>query len=169
MPILYSVVSRGTTVLARYASCAGNFAEVTEQVLAQIGPENAKMTYSHSTYLFHYVAEDRIVYLCITDNVRTPLAMGFSAFFFSLTIHRGTHGPIGRWLTGIRAFQSVPVPERRQEPVPDDLRRSHAHGAALRHEHRVLQSPRRSNGAPASVLLTTRSKTLPTNTRRNWN
>lgn len=47
MPILFSVVSRGSTVLAKYASCAGNFTEVSEQVLAKISPENAKLTYSH--------------------------------------------------------------------------------------------------------------------------
>lgn len=68
MPILYSVVARGTTVLAKYASCAGNFAEVTEQILAKIPPENGKLTYSHGSYLFHYTAEDRIIYLCITDD-----------------------------------------------------------------------------------------------------
>jgi vesicle-associated membrane protein 7 len=69
MPILYSVISRGTTVLARFASCTGNFVEVTEQVLSQIGVENSKMTYSHGSYLFHYLSEDRIIYLCITDDV----------------------------------------------------------------------------------------------------
>uniref|UniRef100_T1JBQ6 Vesicle-associated membrane protein 7 n=1 Tax=Strigamia maritima TaxID=126957 RepID=T1JBQ6_STRMM len=68
MPILYSVVARGITVLAKYASCAGNFAEVTEQILAKIAPENGKLTYSHGSYLFHYVSDDRIIYLCITDD-----------------------------------------------------------------------------------------------------
>ena len=47
MPILFAVVARGTTVLAKYASCAGNFMEVVEQVLGKISPENAKLTYSH--------------------------------------------------------------------------------------------------------------------------
>ncbi|XP_078600792.1 vesicle-associated membrane protein 7-like isoform X2 [Branchiostoma floridae x Branchiostoma japonicum] len=68
MPILYSVVARGTTVLAKFASCAGNFSEVTEQILSRVSPENAKLTYSHGSYLFHYVSEDRIIYLCITDD-----------------------------------------------------------------------------------------------------
>lgn len=69
MPILYSVVSRGSTVLAKYATCAGNFAEVTEQILAKIPPQNDKLTYSHGNYLFHFVCENRIVYMCITDDV----------------------------------------------------------------------------------------------------
>uniref|UniRef100_A0A1B6E5M8 Vesicle-associated membrane protein 7 n=1 Tax=Clastoptera arizonana TaxID=38151 RepID=A0A1B6E5M8_9HEMI len=68
MPILYSVIARGTTILSKYASCPGNFAEVTEQILMKIGPENGKLTLSHSSYLFHYVCEDRIVYMCITDD-----------------------------------------------------------------------------------------------------
>lgn len=70
MPLLYSVIARGTTVLARYATCAGNFAEVTEQILTKISPgETGRLTYSHASYLFHYVAQDGVVYLCITDDV----------------------------------------------------------------------------------------------------
>lgn len=68
MPILFCVVARGTTVLAKYASCAGNFTEVTEQILAKISPGDSKLTYSHGSYLFHYISEDRIVYLCISDD-----------------------------------------------------------------------------------------------------
>lgn len=69
MPILYSVVARGTTVLAKYASCPGNFTEVTDQILTKIPPENGKLSLSHGSYLFHYIWEDRIIYMCITDDV----------------------------------------------------------------------------------------------------
>ncbi|OXU29756.1 hypothetical protein TSAR_014806 [Trichomalopsis sarcophagae] len=68
MPLLYSVVARGPTVLSKHAACAGNFEEVTEQILAKIPPQNDKMTYSQGPYLFHYVCEDRIIYMCITDD-----------------------------------------------------------------------------------------------------
>lgn len=68
MPILYSVVSRGATVLAKYATCAGNFAEVTEQIISKIPPHNDKLTYSHGNYLFHYICENRLIYMCITDD-----------------------------------------------------------------------------------------------------
>ena len=37
-PLLYSLIARGTTVLARQAACAGNFSEVTEQILSKIPP-----------------------------------------------------------------------------------------------------------------------------------
>lgn len=68
MPILYSVVARGTVVLAKYADCTGNFEEVTEKILAKIPPENDKLTYTKGAYLFHYICEDNIIYMCITDD-----------------------------------------------------------------------------------------------------
>ncbi|XP_007889589.1 vesicle-associated membrane protein 7 [Callorhinchus milii] len=68
MAILFGVVARGTTILAKHAFCGGNFLEVTEQVLAKIPSENNKLTYSHGNYLFHYICQDRIIYLCITDD-----------------------------------------------------------------------------------------------------
>ncbi|CAD1476739.1 unnamed protein product, partial [Heterotrigona itama] len=67
MPILYSVVAKGTIILAKYASCTGNFDEVTENILAK-KVENDKLTYSQGQYLFHYICEDNIIYMCITDN-----------------------------------------------------------------------------------------------------
>jgi vesicle-associated membrane protein 7 len=51
MAILFAVVARGTTILAQHAGCAGNFIEVTEQVLAKISPETSKLTYSHGRFV----------------------------------------------------------------------------------------------------------------------
>ncbi|XP_065186625.1 vesicle-associated membrane protein 7-like [Sycon ciliatum] len=68
MTILYAVVARKTTVLAKYAGCAGNFSEVTDQVLSNIQPDSARLTYTHGSYLFHYVQEEGLIYLCITDS-----------------------------------------------------------------------------------------------------
>lgn len=68
MPILYSVITRGPTVLAKYAECVGNFAEVTEQIITTIKQDDHKLTYSHGNYLIHYICENRIIYMCITDD-----------------------------------------------------------------------------------------------------
>lgn len=68
MAILFAVVARGTTILANHTWCSGNFLEVTQQILAKIPSENNKLTYSHGSYLFHYICQDRIIYLCITDD-----------------------------------------------------------------------------------------------------
>lgn len=69
MPILYSVICRGPTVLAKYAECVGNFAEVTEQIIPKIKLEDHKLTYSHGNYLIHYICDNRIIYMCISDDV----------------------------------------------------------------------------------------------------
>lgn len=69
MPILYTCIARGTQVLVKYASCAGNFTQVTDLLLAKIAPHDDKLTYLHGNYLFHYISSDSIIYLCITDDV----------------------------------------------------------------------------------------------------
>uniref|UniRef100_A0A6Q2YM06 Vesicle-associated membrane protein 7 n=2 Tax=Protacanthopterygii TaxID=41705 RepID=A0A6Q2YM06_ESOLU len=53
MAILFAVVARGSTILAKHAWCGGNFLEVTEQILAKIPSENNKLTYSHGRYDYH--------------------------------------------------------------------------------------------------------------------
>lgn len=91
MPLLYSVVARSMTVLARYAICAGNFAEVTEQILGKINTNEAsKLTYSHASYLFHYITEAGIIYLCITDDVSYYILFIFiySVLLYILRIFR---------------------------------------------------------------------------------
>lgn len=46
--ILYATVSRGSTILAKYAAYAGNFQEITEHILAKIGATDEKMTYTQT-------------------------------------------------------------------------------------------------------------------------
>lgn len=75
MPLFYSVITRGMVVLAKHANYQGNFAEILEGVLTQIGTENKKQSLLHDRYLYHYICEDQIIYMCITDDV--------SFFFFS--------------------------------------------------------------------------------------
>lgn len=90
MSALFSVVARGTSVLAKHATCVGNFTEILEQILPKIAPTpvDNKYTYSHEkyvyrvnfclrfifliicSYLFNVIIGDGITYLCITDMVR---------------------------------------------------------------------------------------------------
>lgn len=84
MPVLYSVIARGTVVLTKYASCAGNFTEVTEQIMTKIPPDNGKLTYSHGSYLFHYICENRIIYMCVTDDVSIIILLVLLNSLFSL-------------------------------------------------------------------------------------
>jgi len=68
MPLLYTTVAYGKNVLAKYASCTGNFQEITEHIIEKISNENQKMTYTQPGYLFHYIVESRVIYLCISDD-----------------------------------------------------------------------------------------------------
>jgi len=83
MRILYCVISRQNTILAKYASCVGNFSEISDLVISKIPTGDGKMTYSHGDYLYHYISDNNIIYLCITEN-------GFSrgdAFQFLEKVH----------------------------------------------------------------------------------
>ena len=45
--IIYTVVARGTVILAQYASHHGNFTEVSQQVLELVPTDgNSKLTYA---------------------------------------------------------------------------------------------------------------------------
>ena len=68
MSILFSIVARGTTVLAKHASCYGNFTEVVEQVLTKLSPENGELIYQFQHYYLPYICEDKIIYLAIIDS-----------------------------------------------------------------------------------------------------
>jgi len=84
MRILYCVISRQNTILAKYASCVGNFSEISDLVISKIPAGDGKMTYSHGNYLYHYISENNIIYLCITEE-------GFSqgdAFQFLESVHQ---------------------------------------------------------------------------------
>ncbi|GKY93775.1 hypothetical protein MPSEU_000344700 [Mayamaea pseudoterrestris] len=79
MTIVYSLISVGQTVLAEYAASAttGNFATVTRVLLAKIPSQDGRMTYQYDSYQFHYVVEQGICYLCMSDTLnkhRLPYA-----------------------------------------------------------------------------------------------
>ena len=94
--LLYSVVSRGTTVLAKHAACVGNFAEITEVILDRIvgkktslldyflcstfpywvaasissDGRGAKRSYQSGPYQYHFLScqDSDLIFLCITEQ-----------------------------------------------------------------------------------------------------
>ena len=81
MPLLYSVVARGTSVLAKHAVCPGNFAEVTEQILAVTKAEDGqRQSFAHGDFLFHYEISNGLLFMAITDkDFHRPAAFLFLA------------------------------------------------------------------------------------------
>ncbi|CAO3564257.1 unnamed protein product [Mortierella alpina] len=77
MSIIYALVARGSVILAEYTNSSGNFTTVTEAILAKIPPNNSKLTYAYDRYLFHYICEDGVTYMCMADDTfgrRIPFA-----------------------------------------------------------------------------------------------
>jgi vesicle-associated membrane protein 7 len=79
MTLVYALVSRQKTVLAEYTatSATGNFPTVTRVLLSKIPPVDGRMTYVYDEYVFHYVVEGGICFLCMSDEQnkhRVPFA-----------------------------------------------------------------------------------------------
>lgn len=68
MPILYALVARGKAVLAEFTSSSGNFPTVTRVLLAKIPESDSKMSYVYDSYVFHYVVDQGITFLCMSDE-----------------------------------------------------------------------------------------------------
>jgi len=66
--ILCCVVSRGTTILAKYAELAGNLSQVADQVLAKITPGDSRVTLDHGDFQSHYISSGGIVTLAIVSK-----------------------------------------------------------------------------------------------------
>jgi vesicle-associated membrane protein 7 len=78
MTILYALISRGKTVLAEYTSTTGNFPTVTRVLLGKIPEMDGKMSYVYDQYVFHYIVENRIIYMCMCDDMeKRRMPFGF--------------------------------------------------------------------------------------------
>jgi len=69
MPVFYALIARGTVVLTEYTPRSGNFTTVTRVLLGKINPaSDSKMSYIYDEYVFHYMVEDGLTYLCLADE-----------------------------------------------------------------------------------------------------
>jgi hypothetical protein len=78
MPILYSLVARQKSVLAEYTSSSGNFPTVTRVLLSKIPESDSKMSYVYDKYVFHYIVDQGITFLCMSDeNTKRRITFAF--------------------------------------------------------------------------------------------
>ena len=69
MTILYALVARGKTVLSEFTFTSGNFPTITRLLLGRIDmSRNGKMSYIYDQYVFHYICEDGLLFLCMCDE-----------------------------------------------------------------------------------------------------
>lgn len=65
MTILYSCVSRGTTILCSHSNAGASFENEVTSMLPNIPTRNdGKTTYKSNSYLYHCVVDNGIIYLC---------------------------------------------------------------------------------------------------------
>eukprot|EP00727_Mastigamoeba_balamuthi_P006826 m51a1_g2764 putative Synaptobrevin (221) ;mRNA; r:990693-991847 len=68
MPIIYSLVARGTTILAEYAASTGNFTQITRHILEKLPQANGKTAYNYDNYTFLCLIDDGLLHLCMTEQ-----------------------------------------------------------------------------------------------------
>ena len=70
MPIYYALVAKDypkSIVLSEYTSYSGNFQTVALKLMERI-TANSMKTFELDDYFFHYINEDGISVLCMTDK-----------------------------------------------------------------------------------------------------
>ncbi len=107
MSLLYSVVSRGNVILARYAACTGNFHEVTQVVLARVDTgQHDKMSLRSGQHMYHYLGDESgIVFLCISD-VDFDRAAAFAFLQACRAAFDRDYGPLA--VSNCRARTAIP-------------------------------------------------------------
>lgn len=58
MPLMYSFVARGQSVLVEHAAYQGNFSKVAAECLAKCPSHNAKFTYNADKHTFNFIVHD---------------------------------------------------------------------------------------------------------------
>eukprot|EP00620_Florenciella_sp_RCC1587_P017633 CAMPEP_0182558088 /NCGR_PEP_ID=MMETSP1324-20130603/1784_1 /TAXON_ID=236786 /ORGANISM="Florenciella sp., Strain RCC1587" /LENGTH=258 /DNA_ID=CAMNT_0024770247 /DNA_START=86 /DNA_END=863 /DNA_ORIENTATION=+ len=71
MTILYAIIARRQTVLAEETQSTGNFVQIARVLLGKISADDGKMTYVYdNSYVFHYLVDDGVVYMCMVDDAQ---------------------------------------------------------------------------------------------------
>ncbi len=68
MTIFYAVIAKKKNIiLCEYTEYSGNFQQYTMQLISRIEPESKK-TFELEEFFFHYINEDGLTVLCMTDK-----------------------------------------------------------------------------------------------------
>jgi hypothetical protein len=66
--IIYSLVARGTLILAEYTSFDGDFPTVARKILAKAEKSKMKKTMWKDNFAFTFFSEDEFTFLCMTKT-----------------------------------------------------------------------------------------------------
>eukprot|EP01100_Stratorugosa_tubuloviscum_P002948 TRINITY_DN16_c0_g5_i1.p1 TRINITY_DN16_c0_g5~~TRINITY_DN16_c0_g5_i1.p1 ORF type:complete len:257 (+),score=87.41 TRINITY_DN16_c0_g5_i1:109-771(+) len=68
MPIIYSLISRHTTILVEYSTASGNFVTVSRVILEKMPQEDTKKSYEYDDFIFHFQIHSGVTYMCMADK-----------------------------------------------------------------------------------------------------
>ncbi|GAN03851.1 vesicle-associated membrane protein 712 [Mucor ambiguus] len=69
MAIIHGLIAHGTTIVAEYKTDKDiDDLTVVQAILEKIPPNNSKLTYVYDRYLFHYISEGGITYMCMANE-----------------------------------------------------------------------------------------------------
>ncbi|KAL3130802.1 hypothetical protein ABBQ38_000139 [Trebouxia sp. C0009 RCD-2024] len=75
--ILYSVVARGTVVLAEFSTVAGNANLVAHRILEKLPAEDSRVSYTQERHVFHVLVHQGLAFVCMAEEAsgrRIPFA-----------------------------------------------------------------------------------------------
>jgi hypothetical protein len=124
MPILYALVARQKSVLTEFTSSSGNFPTVTRVLLAKIPEHDSKMSYVYDKYVFHYVVDQGLTFLCMSDEA-TKRRVTFSFLEDIKKIWRDNYASVERTALAFSMNESF-SPVLRQRIVSDIQNRTSA-------------------------------------------
>eukprot|EP00347_Sterkiella_histriomuscorum_P014256 403361576 len=78
MPIYYGLVAKKQNIiLAEFTEYNGNFQQITMQLMQRVVPDTKK-TFELEDFLFHYISEDGLTVMCMTDKaIQKKIAFAF--------------------------------------------------------------------------------------------
>lgn len=128
--LLYSLVSRGSSVLAEHteSGLAGNFASIALVLVKKIPPGDSKCSYTYDQYVFHYVVHAGVTYLCMCDKeLARVLAFRFLAQieeeFLRMFAARWTHAQAYAFNTDFRPVLDANMKRFSKEKADDRIGR----------------------------------------------
>jgi vesicle-associated membrane protein 72 len=68
MSMLYSFVARGSIILAKYASCQGNFEQVALDCLEKLSGTESRFTVKAQEHMLHFLVDGGITFLLIAEE-----------------------------------------------------------------------------------------------------
>mmetsp|Transcript_34906 Transcript_34906/g.81519 ORF Transcript_34906/g.81519 Transcript_34906/m.81519 type:complete len:218 (+) Transcript_34906:3-656(+) len=78
MPLIYSLVAHHRTPLVEFTATTGNFQQVTLIILEKIPEDDARMSYTYDSYVFHLVIRGGLTFVTMCDqSFQRRIAFGF--------------------------------------------------------------------------------------------